>query len=218
MPTPILYYVPGNASLAPHIVFEEIAAPYELRLVDRDSNEHKSADYLKLNPSGLIPALVDGDLVLTEAAAICLYLADRHPESKLAPAFGTPERALFYKWLMYLTNTLQAELITYFYPHRLGSESAKDTVQANAEARVGAMLDLIENQLAANASNQKGPWLTGRQYTVVDAYLMMLCRWTRGFKHPARARPHLNSFLAAMLARPAVARVFEQEGLLSPPY
>ena len=218
MPTPILYYVPGNASLAPHIVFEEIAAPYELRVVDRDSNEHKSADYLKLNPSGLIPALVDGDLVLTEAAAICLYLADRHPESKLAPAFGTPERAQFYKWLMYLTNTLQAELITYFYPHRLGSESAKGIVQAHAEARIGEMLDLIENQLATNASNQKGAWLMGNQYTVVDAYLMMLCRWTRGFTRPARARLHLNNFLAAMLARPAVARVFEQEGLLSPPY
>lgn len=218
MPTPILYYVPGNASLAPHIVLEEIAMPYELRLVDRDNNEHKSADYLKLNPSGLIPVLVDGDLALTEAAAICLYLADRHPESGLAPALGTPERPQFYKWLMYLTNTLQAELITYFYPHRLGGESAKAIVQAHAEARIDGMLDLIENQLAINAANTKNAWLIGRQYTVADAYLMMLCRWTRGLKRPARARPHLNTFLAAMLARPAVARVFEQEELLSPPY
>lgn len=218
MPTPILYYVPGNASLAPHIVLEEIATPYELRLVDRDNNEHKSADYLKLNPSGLIPVLVDGDLALTEAAAICLYLADRHPESGLAPALGTPERAQFYKWLMYLTNTLQAELITYFYPHRLGGESAKAIVQAHAEARIDGMLDLIENQLATNAANTKNAWLIGRQYTVADAYLMMLCRWTRGLKRPARARPYLNTFLATMLARPAVARVFEQEELLLPPY
>ncbi len=218
MPTPILYYVPGNASLAPHIVLEEIAMPYELRLVDRDNNEHKSADYLKLNPSGLIPVLVDGDLALTEAAAICLYLADRHPESGLAPALGTPERAQFYKWLMYLTNTLQAELITYFYPHRLGGESAKAIVQAHAEARIDGMLDLIENQLATNAANTKSAWLIGRQYTVADAYLMMLCRWTRGLKRPARARTHLNTFLVAMLARPAVASVFEQEELLLPPY
>ena len=66
-----LYYYPSNASLAPHIVLEEIGAPYELVLVDRDAQAHKQPDYLKLNPSGLIPVLIDGDLVLTETAAIC---------------------------------------------------------------------------------------------------------------------------------------------------
>ena len=116
---------------------------------------------------------------------------------------------------MYLTNTLQAELITYFYPHRLGGESAKTIVQDNAEARIGAMLDLIEDHLA---NNSEGIWLLGKHYSIADPYLLMLCRWTRGFAKPARARANLARFLAAMMARPAIAHTFAHEGLLSPPY
>ena len=212
-----LYYFPGNANLAPHMLLEEIGAPYELVLVDRDSNEHKSPPYLKLNPTGRIPVLIDGDLVLFETAAICLHLADRHPEAELAPALGTDERAEFYKWLIYLTNTLQAELITYFYPGRLtGDEAAAAQVKAHAEERIsgaGGMLDIIENQLA-----QSGGWLLGARHSAADPYLMMLARWTRGMAHPARNRSHLGRFLEAMVARPAVQRAFAKEGLKPPLY
>jgi glutathione S-transferase len=212
-----LYYFPGNANLAPHMLLEEIGAPYELVLVDRDSNEHKRPQYLKLNPTGRIPVLIDGDLVLFETAAICLHLADRHPDAELAPALGTYERAEFYKWLIYLTNTLQAELITYFYPGRLtDDEAAAAQVKARAEERIsgqGGMLDIIENQLA-----QSGGWLLGARYSAADPYLMMLARWTRGMAHPARDRSHLSRFLDAMAARPAVQRAFEQEGLKPPLY
>lgn len=96
-----LFYFPGNASMAPHFVLEEIGLPFELAFVDRTQEAHKSADYLKLNPNGLIPVLVDGDLVLYETAAICLHLADTHPDKKLAPALGTHERSRFYTWLMW---------------------------------------------------------------------------------------------------------------------
>jgi glutathione S-transferase len=212
-----LYYFPGNANLAPHMLLEEIGAPYELVLVDRDSNEHKSPPYLKLNPTGRIPVLIDGDLALFETAAICLHLADRHPEAELAPALGTDERAEFYKWLIYLTNTLQAELITYFYPGRLtDDEAAAAQVKAHAEERIsgkGGMLDIIENQLA-----QSGGWLLGARYSAADPYLMMLARWTRGMAHPARERIHLGHYLEAMAARPAVRRAFDQEGLKPPLY
>lgn len=87
-----LYYYPSNANLAPHMLLEELGVPFELVLVDRDRNEHKGAEYLKLNPSGRIPVLVDGDLVLSETAAICLHLVDRHPQAGFTPALGTPER------------------------------------------------------------------------------------------------------------------------------
>ena len=90
-----LHYFPGNASLAPHIVLEELGAPYELALVDRAAGAHKSPAYLKLNPNGLIPVWVDGDLVLYETAAICLHLADTHPAAGLAPPLASPERAHF---------------------------------------------------------------------------------------------------------------------------
>ena len=86
-----LHYFPGNASLIPHIVLEEIGAPFELKYVDRERAAHKSADYLALNPNGLIPVLVDDSLpgpeplVLYETAAVCLHLADTHPGAHLLP-------------------------------------------------------------------------------------------------------------------------------------
>lgn len=89
-----LYYYPGMANLAPHMMLEDIGAEHRLIRVDRDKGEHKSPEYLKLNPKGLIPVLVDGDLVLYETAAICLHLADRHPQANLAPALGTHGRSL----------------------------------------------------------------------------------------------------------------------------
>ncbi|HYC42613.1 MAG TPA: glutathione S-transferase family protein [Noviherbaspirillum sp.] len=208
-----LYYYPGNANLAPHMLLEELGVPYELVLVDRAKDAHHSADYLKLNPNGRIPTLVDGDLVLFETAAICLHLVDRHPEAGFAPAVGTNERAHFYKWLVYLTNTLQAELITYFYPERLvDDESLAVQVKAHAEARVAGMLDLLDRTLAESG----GPFLLGERITAVDPYLFMLSRWTRMMNNPARNRQHLGAFLKMMVARPAIRRALEQEGLGDP--
>ncbi len=208
-----LYYYPGNANLAPHILLEEIGAKYQLVLVDRSQNQQKSPEYLKLNPNGRIPVLVDGGLVLYEAAAICLHLADRHAEAQLAPALGSDARSEFYKWLIYLTNTVQAELLLYFYPERLADDAAAAAqIKAHAEDRVGEMLDRIEATLAAGA----GPFLLGAQYRAVDAYLLMLCRWTRGLRHPARERPHLGRFLETLMARPATQRAFAGEGIAAP--
>ncbi|MDP1693299.1 MAG: glutathione S-transferase N-terminal domain-containing protein [Burkholderiaceae bacterium] len=81
-----LHYYPGNASMTPHMVLRELGVPFELKLVDRAVGAQKSPAYLKLNPNGLIPVLVDGDLVLYETAAILLYLVDTHPGAGLAPA------------------------------------------------------------------------------------------------------------------------------------
>ena len=213
-----LYYFPGNANLIPHMLLEEIGAEYSLVSVDRANNAHKSAEYLALNPTGRIPVLIDGDLVLFETAAICLHLADRHPEANLAPPPGTAERAHFYKWLIYLTNTVQAEQLFYFYPDRLADDAAgAAAVKAHAEAHIvgaGGMMDILEAQLASSG----GPWLLGRRYTAADPYLMVLARWTRMTGDPARNRPHLRRFLDAMAQRPAVRRAFEQEGLQPPWY
>ena len=158
-----LHYFPGNASLIPHIVLEEIGAPFELAYVDRAQAAHSGADYLALNPNGLIPVLVDGrgsgaPLVLYETAAVCLHLADTHPAAGLLPALATAERAHAYKWLAWLTNTLQAALILYFYPERWADDAAGTAVvKAHAEAKIGAMLDQIDAELA----RQRGPWFLG---------------------------------------------------------
>ena len=208
-----LHYFPSNASMAPHMLLEELGVPFELVLVDRTRDAHKSPAYLALNPNGSIPVMVDGDLVLYETAAICLHLADTHPQAGLAPAIGTAERAHFYKWLIWMTNTLQATLLIYFYPERWTDvREAVAQVRAQAEAKVGGMLDQLDAELARHG----GPWLLGKRFTALDPYALMLGRWTRGFARPARSLPHLGPYLQRVLARPAVARVFEREGLVAP--
>lgn len=211
-----LHYYPGNASLAPHVLLHEIGVPFELVLVDRTQDAHKSAAYLRLNPNGLIPVLQDGTLVLYETAAICLHLADTHPAARLAPPLGSVQRAHFYKWLVWLSNTLQAMLIHYFYPERLvndGDTAAAAQVKAHAEARIAAMLQQIDDQLAAH----RGPWLLGPDYSAVDAYAWMLCRWTRGFEsRPARDHAHIGPYLQRLLERPALQRALAAEGLAAP--
>ena len=210
-----LFYYPGNASLTPHVLLEEIGLAFELVLVDRVNAAHRSPEYLKLNPNGQIPVLMDGDFALYETAAICLYLADMNPRAKLAPSMLTRERAQFYQWLMWCTNTLQAMLMHYFYGERLvdeGNEAAAEQVRSHAEERVGAMLDILDGQLASHG----GQWLLGSSFTAVDPYVLMLCRWTRAFKRPARTRPHLGPYLLRVLARPATQRAFATEKLSTP--
>lgn len=210
-----LYYHPGNASLTPHLLLEEIGEPFELVYVDRASAAHKSAGYLKLNPNGQIPVLVHDGFVVYETAAIGLYLADSFPRAGLAPAPGSRERAVFHQWLIWCTNTLQAMLMHYFYPERMvddGDAAASAQVKRRAEARIGPMLDRLDDQLAAHG----GPWLLGESFSAVDPYALMLGRWTRNFARPARSLPYLGPYLQRMLARPAVQRAFATEQLKAP--
>lgn len=210
-----LYFHPSNASMAPHLLLQDIGAPFELKFVDRDRGEHQSPEYLRLNPNGRIPVLVDGDLVLYEAAAICLYLADKFPQARLAPPPGTPQRSRLYQWMFWLSNTLQAMLMHWFYPERMvvsGDAAAASQVRAQAEEHIAVMLQRLDEQVAASG----GPWLLGADYGAADAYALMLCRWTRHFDRPAREYPHLGPYLQRLLERPAVQRMFEAEGLQAP--
>lgn len=215
-----LHYYPSTASMAPHILLRELAVPFELLLVNRTQNAQKMTAYLKLNPNGLIPVLADGSLILYEAAAICLHLCDTHPAAGLAPTVGTEERAHFYKWLMWLTNTLQATLISYFYPERwvyASNDTGAAQVKAQAEIKVGVLLDQLDAELARQGQTNASPWLLGASYSAVDIYTLMLCRWTRNFaSSPARDRTHLGPYLQRMLARPAVVKAFEVEELVQP--
>jgi len=211
-----LHHYPSTAAMVPHILLEEIGVPYERVFVDRMANAHKKADYLRLNPNGLLPVLVDGDLVLYETAAIALHLCDTQPQARLAPALGTSDRAQFYKWLMWLTNTLQATLIAYFYPDRwvdAGNVEGAAEVKRHAHEKVVGLLGQLEEQLASHA----GPWFLGAQYTALDAYVFTLCRWTRNFPSgKARDLPRLGPYLQRMLERPAMQRVLANEQLQPP--
>jgi len=213
-----LHYDPGTAAMVPHILLEELGVPYERVLVQRSTQAHKQPAYLRLNPNGLIPVLVDGDLVLYETAAIVLHLCDTHAQARLAPPLASAARAHFYKWLMWLTNTLQATLILYFYPERWvneGNASGAAEVKRHAERKVAGLLGQLDAELVRHGQS----WFGGADHSALDAYVFTLCRWTRNFanEQPARSHKQLGPYLQRMLERPAVQRVLATEKL-SPPF
>lgn len=206
-----LYYFPGNASLLPHMVLREIGVPFELSLVDRQQDMQHSAAYLRLNPNGRIPALVHGETVLYETAAITLYLLEQHPAANLAPLPGTPDRARFLTWMVHLTNTPQAEYRPWFYPGQHVLDHAADaTVKQAAGERLDRMFALIADQLG------DGPWLLGDRFSAADLFLFMLMRWGRAMPNPPRLRPTLGAHAQRVLARPAVQATLAAEGMTEP--
>ncbi|WP_125718225.1 glutathione S-transferase family protein [Pseudoalteromonas rubra] len=201
-----LFYYPRNASLAPHFVLEALKVPYQLELVDRKKNVQRSAQYLQLNPTGRIPTLVDDEFVLFESAAICLYLCEKHPEGHLIPA-EPKQKAEFYQWLMYLTTTVQAELMIYFYPERhTQSALMYDDIVRTQQSRVQDMLTLLDRHLADKT------YMVGEQFTVCDCYLFMLCIWADELVKPPLQYEHLGRYLSGISRHPAIEAVCKKEG------
>jgi len=209
-----LYFSPGTCALASHIVLAWIGKPYTIHKVSKE--QRKEPWFLEINPAGAVPVIEEDDgWILTQNSAILNYLADKHPEASLAPPLRTAERAHCYKWLMWGTNTLQAMLMHYFYPERMVDEGDADAamqVNRRAEARVGLMLDLLDAQVASHG----GEWMLASGHSVVDPFMFMLCRWTRGFARPARSRAHLGPYLQRILERPAVQRMLAAENIARP--
>lgn len=203
-----LYYSPSTASLAVHWMLIEIGAPFELVLTDIAIGANRTPDYLKLNPSGVVPTLiVDGAPVL-ESAAILMLLAERHADKGLAPAAGTPERAAYFQWMVYLANALLPSFRAWYYPHEPAGEANADAAQAAARARVEAVWDRVDAQLAA-----KGPYMLGERLSAVDFLATMLMRWSRNLPRQATAWPNIARYLARMRAMPSLREVHAREGL-----
>lgn len=197
-----LYWRPGAASLAPHLALAEIGVPYELVEIDREEAQTDPA-YRALNPLGVVPTLVDGERVQTESAAILLYLADRFPDARLAPA----DRADFYRWLVFMTNTVQTTMLRVFYPERYGGPE----VEALARAEAVGHFALLDAELAGR------DWLAGDHRTGADLFLFMLTRWGRRLDPPAwDVLPDLRAHFARTLALPGVRRAMEEEELELP--
>ena len=203
-----LHYLPGTAAMAPHLTLAELGVPYELARVERDDEGRPSAAYLALNPWGKIPTLEDGDLVLTESAAICLHLADTHPEARLAPPVGTADRAELYRWLLWLTNTVQPALLRHFYPERYGS----DGVEEAANAELAGHFDRLDAHIAGRE------WVVGAERTVADFFLFMLTRWGRFLEPAAWDRPGLRAHWLRTFALAGTQRVFDEQELTPPEF
>jgi glutathione S-transferase len=201
-----LYYSPGTASLLVHWLLIEMDLQHELRLVDIDAREHKSPEYLALNPNGVVPTLIVDGQPRFEAAALAMYLADRHPQADLAPTPEQPQRAQYNQWMFYLASALQAPLRLWWYPWDLQADD--DAVRRGAQARIEVACELLDAHLA-----QHGPYLLGERLSVADFYLTMLMRWTRNTPRPAHDWPHLAEFARRMKARPTFVELNRREGL-----
>ena len=199
-----LHWIPGSAAMAPHAALAEIGVPYELALVERDERGQSPPAYLALNPSGRVPTLEDDGLVLTESAAILLYLADRFPEAGLAPPPG--ERAVLYRWLVFMTNTVQTALLRFFYPERYGDGA----VSATAAEELRVLFDRIDGELAGRE------WLVGGSRSAADLFLFMMTRWGRHLDPQAWARPNVRAHCLRTLELPGVRRMLDEQGLESP--
>ncbi|MBR1145774.1 glutathione S-transferase family protein [Bradyrhizobium sp. AUGA SZCCT0431] len=208
-----LHYYPGFISLAVHILIEEIGLEYELSFVNLHKGPSKNPSYLALHPDGLVPVLENDGLVLYESTAIILHLLELKEGATFIPEPGSALRPQFYKWLMWLSATLHADLSLYLHPNKTAaSVEAQSEVRDAAERRVNAHFDRVEEELARH----RGPWFLGDTYSAVDAYLFTLARWSRGMPRSAASRPQLGAYLQRMIGRPAMQRAHAQEHLPQP--
>jgi len=203
-----LYYSPGSASMVVHLALLEIGAPHELRLVDLGANAQRDPAYLALNPHGVVPTLVIDGKPVTESAALLMLLAERHPESGLAPAAGSDQREAWYQWVVYLSNTPAATFRYWFYPPDLGAPEHPPEVRAALQRKIEGAWDRIDSHLRAN-----GPFLLGRDFSGADLLLTMLMRWSRKMPRQATEWPALKSLADRVRARPSWKKLYEIEGL-----
>jgi glutathione S-transferase len=198
-----LYYSPGACSLASHITLREAGLPFELKRADTKTKKLvDGGDFLAVNSKGLVPALrLDDGQVLTEGPVILQYLADRKPESGLAPKAGTMERYRLMEWLNFLTSEIHKGFTPLF------KAEATAEVKAFTQSRLEKVLDWTNQQLGDRT------YLTGDSFTVADAYLFTLVNWTYFVGMDLGKWPALKAFHGRVAARPAVQDALEAEGL-----
>ncbi|MCW5603656.1 MAG: glutathione transferase GstA [Burkholderiales bacterium] len=199
-----LYYSPGACSLAPHIALHEAGATFEAERVDIPKKKTETgADFWQINPKGYVPALqLDDGEVLTEVGVILQYIADRKPESGLAPPAGTMARYHLMEWLNFIATEVHKQIGALFNP-QLTPEMKE--VQ---KAVIARRLDALEKMLGSDG------WLAGAQFTVADAYLCTVFNWTKIHKLDTSKWPKLEALIARIAARPKVQAAMKAEGLV----
>ena len=196
-----LYHSPQSRSIRPRWLLEELGVPYEVKLVSLQAGDQKKPEYLKLNPNGTVPTLVDGDFVLFESAAICQYLADKYPDKKLAPPVGTPERGKYYQWIHYAMSGLEPPAVTIFF-HTIQLPEAERVPQLVEKARpqLDAAIKVVDDALAGRE------WILGSQFTAADVMVGSTLGWARAFGMMDDARPNIAAYVTKLTARPAFQR------------
>jgi len=200
-----LYYAPGACSLATHILLREAGLPVELEKVDiRNKSTEHGEDWLSLNPKGYVPALRmdDGD-ILTENLVLHGYIADLKPETKLAPAHGTKTRLRQDELAVYVSTEIHKTYGAMFNP------AITDEARKGAVDRLNIRYKLIEQLLSDGRT-----YLTGEQFSTVDAYLFTVTNWANMLKIDLSAFPKLLAYQQRVGSRPAVQASLVAEGLV----
>ncbi len=203
-----LYYNEGTAAFAPQMVLEEVGAAYELVPVDISPDKPRDPEFLKLNPNGWVPVLVDGDLVMHELAAIVMYRTDRYPEAGLAPPPGDSLRGKFYQWLVYMADTLQIAYQMNYYPERHSTDPDHiPNIVDKAAERLARVWGYIDDSL------DPGPYLLGERFSACDIFVYMLTTWHPKGDEFLATVPNVVRCVERVVQRPAVQRAMKSHGL-----
>ena len=203
-----LYYAPGTASMSVHLALIELGVPHELHRVDFDAREQKSAAYLALNPNGSVPTLIVDGQPVYESGALLLLLAERHAQAHLAPAPGTPARALFLQWMVHFANTVQPAFRIWFSAKEFVGPGDIDGAKALARDHIEAAWDRLSAHLTAH-----GPYVAGDAFGVADIFAILLMRWSRNMPKPATSWPALAALAERVKSRPSWKKLYAIEGL-----
>lgn len=201
-----LYWAQGSGAMAPQALFEEIGAEYEKIVIDFEKEEHKSEEFLSVNPMGQIPALVlpDGTL-MTETAAMLAHIVGRHPEAKLAPPAGSGESARFLRWLFFLASNVYPTILRFYYSDRYSTDaSAAEGIKSAAKKDLDDQFKILSDALAP------GPYLLDENFSAADVLLWMLVQWHPDQESLFAESPRIKKVADLVQARPAVARTWEE--------
>ncbi|GGD61788.1 glutathione S-transferase family protein [Lacimicrobium alkaliphilum] len=183
-------------------MLEELGVPYTTKVLEY-GGDIKSPYYLKLNPMGKVPAIKHGDLVVTEGAAICAYLADHYADKNLAPALSSPQRGTYYRWLFFAAGPLEMATTAKAYDWRIDAENSQ-SVGCGLYQNV---LDTLETAL------ENGPYLCGEQFTAADVYVGSHISWGMMFKS-LEERPSFKRYVQRLESREAAIRANQLDDAL----
>ncbi|WP_342360856.1 glutathione S-transferase family protein [Terrarubrum flagellatum] len=203
-----LFYSPGACSLAPHIALEEAGVPFEPVRVDFSKTQQRSPDYLRINPKGRVPALADGDFIVTENPAVLRYIATLAPEKKLWPDNARDE-ARCMEWMAWISSGVHVSYAHIRRAERYATgEEAIANVQAKGRETTRDVWQAVEAKLPAEG------WSSGDRYSVADAYLYVFWAWGGGQVlgyDMTKDFPKWSALAKRVADRPATQRALERE-------
>ncbi len=204
MPKLTLYHAAPSRSSIVHWMLEELAQPYELQMISFKKGENRQPAFLAINPMGKLPALKHGDTVITEAAAICTYLADEFPQAKLNIPVGDPKRGIYLKWLFFGPSCVEPAITERAFPRK--------EQPSRAALGFGDFETVLE--VLAKAAAAANPYLLGAQFTAADVIIGSGLRWGTMFKLLPE-RPEFKAYLATLAERPALQKATAKDAQLA---